>query len=48
MQTNPQNHGSLIVSLAFSLVTQRLWGGALRDETKNGCEGDYQNHLDIS
>ena len=37
----------LLVSLAavFSLVTQRssslLWGGALRDETKNGCEGDY-------
>ena len=38
-----------LVSLAavFSLVTQRsspqtrLWGGALRDETKNGCEGDY-------
>ena len=35
-----------IVSLAavFSIVTQRssssLWGGALRDETKNGCEGD--------
>ena len=30
-----------LVSLAavFSLVTQR--GGALRDETKNGCEGDY-------
>ena len=21
----------------------RLWGGTLRDETKNGCEGDY-NH----
>ena len=31
-----------IVSLAavFSIVTQRLWGGALRDDTKNGCEGD--------
>ena len=22
-------------------VTSRLWGGALRDDTKNGCEGDY-------
>ena len=37
-----------LVSLAavFSIVTQRsspqtLWGGALRDDTKNGCEGDY-------
>ena len=30
-----------IVSLAavFSTVTQRSSGGALRDETKNGCEG---------
>ena len=29
-----------VVSLAavFSIVTQ---GGALRDDTKNGCEGDY-------
>ena len=24
-----------------SNVSSRLWGGALRDETKNGCEGDY-------
>ena len=24
-----------------SNVGSRLWGGALRDETKNGCEGDY-------
>ena len=35
-----------IVSLAavFSLVTQRSSlqeGGVLRDESKNGCEGDY-------
>ena len=22
-------------------VSSRLWGGALRDNTKNGCEGDY-------
>ena len=22
-------------------VSSRLWGGALRDETKNGCKGDY-------
>ena len=31
-----------VVSLAavFSIVTQRSWGGALRDDTKNGCEGD--------
>ena len=33
-----------VVSLAavFSIVTQRspLWVGALRDDTKNGCEGD--------
>ena len=26
-----------------SNVSSRLWGGALRDETKNGCEGDYQH-----
>ena len=39
--------GCYLVSLAavFSIVTQRsspqtLWGGALRDDTKNGCEGD--------
>ena len=24
-----------------SNVSSRLWGGALRDDTKNGCEGDY-------
>ena len=32
-----------LVSLAavFSIVTQR-WGGALRDDTKNGSEGDYR------
>ena len=24
-----------------SNVSSRLWGEALRDETKNGCEGDY-------
>ena len=23
-----------------SYVSSRLWGGALRDEPKNGCEGD--------
>ena len=23
-------------------VSSRLWGGALRDETQNGCEGDYK------
>ena len=32
-----QNKGREIVT--SSLVTQR--GGALRDETKKGCEGDY-------
>ena len=33
--------GTAIVSLAafFSIVTQ-LWGGALRDDTKNGFGGD--------
>ena len=25
-----------------SNVSSRLWGGALRDDTKNGCEGVYQ------
>ena len=32
-----------IVSLAavFSIVTQR---SSLRDDTKNGCEGDYHAH----
>ena len=24
-----------------SNVSSRLWGGALRDDTKNGCKGDY-------
>ena len=24
----------------FSVVTQRLWGGALRDDAKNGCVAD--------
>ena len=24
-------------------VSSRLWGGALRDDTKNGCEGDYSS-----
>ena len=23
-------------------VSSRLWRGALRDDTKNGCEGDYK------
>ena len=27
-----------------SNVSSRLWGEALRDETKNGCEGDYFNY----
>ena len=33
----------LLVSLAavFSMVTQRSSQGALRDNTKNGCKGDY-------
>ena len=26
-----------------SNVSSRLWGGALRDDTKNGCEGDYSH-----
>ena len=25
-----------------TVLSHCLWGGALRDETKNGCEGDYQ------
>ena len=25
----------------FSVVTQRWWGGALRDDSKNGCLADY-------
>ena len=28
----------------FSVVTQRLGGGALRDDTKNGCVADYTLH----
>ena len=32
--------GSLDPSQPF-LVSSRLWGGTLRDNTKNGCEGDY-------
>ena len=29
------------LSAVFSIVTQRSSPGALRDDTKNGCEGDY-------
>ena len=25
-----------------SVFSSRSWGGALRDETKNGCVGDYE------
>ena len=33
---------SLVVcyTAVFSVVTQRSWGGALRDDTKNGCVAD--------
>ena len=36
---------SRCVSRHATLLHTRLcmWGGALRDETKNGCEGDYGN-----
>ena len=27
--------------VGISLPRSRLWGEALRDDTKNGCEGDY-------
>ena len=27
----------------FSVVTQCPWGGALREDTKNGCVADYIN-----
>ena len=39
----PTNNVTHLVSFAavFRLVTQRWWGGGLRDEPKNGCEGDY-------
>ena len=39
----PTNNVTRLVSFApvFRLVTQRSWGGALRDEPKNGSEGDY-------
>ena len=26
-----------------SVFSSRPWGGALRDETENGCVGDYSN-----
>ena len=26
-----------------SVYSSRLWGGALRDDTKNGCVGDYRD-----
>ena len=41
----------MVVSYAavLCLVTQRsslrTWGGALRDDTKNGCVGDYINGI---
>ena len=25
-----------------SILSSRLWGGALRDDTKNGCVADYR------
>ena len=39
----PTNNVTHLVYFAavFRLVMQRLWGGALCDEPKNGCEGDY-------
>ena len=39
----PTNNVTHLVCFAavFRLVMQRLWGGALRDEPKSGCKGDY-------
>ena len=43
----PQTRASELVcyTAVFSVVTQRssrLWGGVLRDDTKNGCVADYK------
>ena len=39
----PTNNVTHLVSFAavFRLVTQRSVGGALRDEPKSNCKGDY-------
>ena len=39
----PTNNVTHLVCFAavFRLVMQRLWGGALRDEPKSSCKGDY-------
>ena len=34
-------HSVVSFAAVFWDVTQRSWGGALRDIPKNGCEGDY-------
>ena len=31
----------MLHSCLASVVRQHLWGGALRDDTKNGCVADY-------
>jgi len=32
---------SLIAVFVSSCNSNRLWGGVVRDDTKNGCMGDY-------
>ena len=39
----------VFLAAVFSIVTHRSSpGGALRDDTKNGCEGDYRRECRIS
>ena len=33
--------GEASYTAVFSVVTQRSWGRALRDDSKNGCVADY-------
>ena len=41
-ETYNDPQGLVCYTAVFSVVTQRSHGGALRDDTKNGCVADYQ------
>lgn len=38
----PAKVSELLKETGIMGIVSRLWGGALRDEAKNGCEGDYE------
>ena len=41
---NKQADGNLCFLSCDEDKSPKLWGGALRDETQNGCEGDYPSY----